>query len=558
MAATNVQAFSGDVEITSNLAVNTNDLFVNTVTGNVGIGMASPQTKLHVQGPVYKYWEASGEGFVIWNSASYKMGLKQANRELVIFTKTLNGDGDIQFSPNDSQKMVIKQSGNVGINTTSPASGLHVRNPGGADVASSIIIQPASTQFTRGHTKIEAYPDALFGAGTGLKFYTREDSGNNFDPTSLVYPRMTIRNNGYVGIGTEIPSDPFTITAQKNCDTWTISNTIFKVGYKPSGSTNHYGLSIGVSATRGDGVIQTYEQSAGTASYDLILQPNGGNVGLGELNPTAGLHISRGGPGLIVGTGGARIYGIEADVDYGAQDAYFMHQGVFSNPPYAYYSLYLQHWARAEGYTALSDSRIKNNIADVDDSSALETLRALQPKYYNYIDTIGRGSHRVIGFLAQEVKQVCPFAVSTSRDYIPNIYELANISDSNVITFTNFNTSGLESNASVIKTIGIGDKEHIVNIAEVVDERTIRVEEDLSEWTGSVDETGNVVAGNQLFVYGQEVDDFHNLNKDALFSVATASIQEIDRQLQAEKAKITTLDTQVADLLARVQTLESA
>lgn len=289
MAATNVQAFSGDVEVASNLAVDTNVLFVDSVnnrvgigvtdpsnrlhvvgtdnqlvriqnttetarmalngasgtggdlifqedgtptwgiatigdnlhflgddstsqyrmtldnSGNVGIGTSSPQTKLHVQGPVYKNWEASGEGFVIWNSASYKMGLKQANRELVIFTKTLNGDGDIQFSPNDSQKMVIKESGNVGINTTSPASGLHVRNPGGADVASSIIIQPASTQYARGYTKIEAYLDATVGAGTGLKFYTREDSGGNFDPTSLVYTRMTIRNNGWVGIGEAIP-----------------------------------------------------------------------------------------------------------------------------------------------------------------------------------------------------------------------------------------------------------------------------------------------------------------------------------------------------------------
>jgi hypothetical protein len=102
--------------------------------------------------------------------------------------------------------MRIATNGNVGIGVTDPASGLHVRNPGGADVASSIIIQPASTQFARGHAKIEAYPDATFGAGTGLRFYTREDSGNNFDPTSLVTTRMTIRNNGTVGINTTNPA----------------------------------------------------------------------------------------------------------------------------------------------------------------------------------------------------------------------------------------------------------------------------------------------------------------------------------------------------------------
>jgi hypothetical protein len=49
MAATNVQAFSGDVEITSNLAVNTNDLFVDTVEGRVGIGTTDPKTPLEVR-----------------------------------------------------------------------------------------------------------------------------------------------------------------------------------------------------------------------------------------------------------------------------------------------------------------------------------------------------------------------------------------------------------------------------------------------------------------------------------------------------------------------------
>jgi hypothetical protein len=42
MAATNVQAFSGDVEITSNLAVDTNTLFVDSMGNKVGIGTTSP------------------------------------------------------------------------------------------------------------------------------------------------------------------------------------------------------------------------------------------------------------------------------------------------------------------------------------------------------------------------------------------------------------------------------------------------------------------------------------------------------------------------------------
>ena len=137
---------------------------------------------------------------------------------------------------------------------------------------------------------------------------------------------------------------------------------------------------------------------------------------------------------------------------------------------------------------------------------------------------------------------------------------MANVSSSNVITFTDFNTTNLESNATtLIRTVGIDGEDRDIHLAEVIDEHTIRVEEDLTEWIGSVDETGNVVAGgNQLFICGQQVDDFVFLKKDAIWTVATAALQEVDRQLQAEKAKNESLETQVSDLLASVTALENA
>ena len=193
---------------------------------------------------------------------------------------------------------------------------------------------------------------------------------------------------------------------------------------------------------------------------------------------------------------------------------------------------------------------------DADDAECLETLRLLKPKKYQYRDVIKRGEAPVWGFIAQEVKEALPYATKFIQDVIPNIYELANVSSSNVITFTDFNTSNLESNATtLIRTKGIDGEDHDIHLAEVIDEHTIR-EEDLSAWTGSVDETGNVVAGNQLFVYGQQVDDFVYIQKEAIWSVTTAALQEVDRQLQAEKARNDALERRVEELESMVSIIK--
>ena len=88
----------------------------------------------------------------------------------------------------------------------------------------------------------------------------------------------------------------------------------------------------------------------------------------------------------------------------------------------------------------------------------------------------------------------------------------------------------------------------LLKITEVIDEHSVRVDQDLSEWTGSFDESGNVVSGNQLFVYGEEIDDFHFLKKDAIWTVTTSALQEVDRQFQAEKAKVASLEARISAL----------
>jgi len=217
-----------------------------------------------------------------------------------------------------------------------------------------------------------------------------------------------------------------------------------------------------------------------------------------------------------------------------------------------------------------SDRRIKKDIVDLNDSEALDTLRLIKPKKYKYKDDIYKGTEPVYGFIAQEVRDVLAYATHLINDQIPNIYELAEVSESNIITFTNFNTSELASNVSIIQIRSITNEEHDVNIVEVIDDHTIRVAENLDEWTGSVDENGNVITetttyiGNKIFVFGQKVDDFVTLDKSSIFTIATAALQEVDRQLQAEKTKtyelrqkVEILEMSHGALIQRIEALEN-
>ena len=146
------------------------------------------------------------------------------------------------------------------------------------------------------------------------------------------------------------------------------------------------------------------------------------------------------------------------------------------------------------------------------------------------------------------MRETLPLRNTTTNGLLPNIYELANVSNSNVITFTNFDTSNLESNAMVLKVYDEDDTEHLVNIVEVVGEHSVRVDEDLTEWIGTVEGS----EGDKIFVYGQQVDDFVFLKKEAIWTVATSALQEVDHQLQAEKEKVASLEERLAALEAIV------
>jgi hypothetical protein len=80
--------------------------------------------------------------------------------------------------------------------------------------------------------------------------------------------------------------------------------------------------------------------------------------------------------------------------------------------------------------------------------------------------------------------------------------------------------------------------------------------EDVKTLSGSTKLKADELQDGYL-LYGQEVDDFHNIDKSAIFTVVTAAVQDIDRIVQAQQAQIQALQAQNAAFEARLAALET-
>ena len=58
------------------------------------------------------------------------------------------------------------------------------------------------------------------------------------------------------------------------------------------------------------------------------------------------------------------------------------------------------------------------------------------------------------------------------------------------------------------------------------------------------------------FGYGEVVDDFISIDKNYIWTIATSALQEVDRQLQAERSRNDKLQVRLQALEARIEALE--
>jgi hypothetical protein len=254
---------------------------------------------------------------------------------------------------------------------------------------------------------------------------------------------------------------------------------------------------------------------------------------------TEKMRITEGGVGINTSTNRTYPLVVEGFAGYQSDGAYFNSVSVAGGLSNYNCNTNTSIFSRADviagAFRAYSDERIKTNIQDVQDDDALQRLRLIQPKTYTYKDVVTKGTEPVYGFIAQQVREVLPYSTGIIKNYIPDIYKVGDRVD-DLVTLRDSTFSFSESSGNV-RFINKKGSDFIVPV-NFISSNQLQI----------LDTTKVDSSEPEIFVYGREVDDFHSLNKDAIFTVNVAATQEIDRQLQAAKVQIASLETRLTTL----------
>ena len=231
-----------------------------------------------------------------------------------------SGADTISMGTGGSERMRIDASGNVGIGTNDPKQKLEVHGNmllgendvqsfihSGGDIAVSAdtnVLIVADSNDTSGAANNGGI---IFGSGSAVNMNQNRDFTYAQAYPSNV-PRiehMRITGDGNVGIGVS-PVTPLHVSStnfvSETAGPASSANTVVRFSSTEVDSTLLFGLSSNAS------YISSFSKTAFTTEKQLILNANGGNVGIGTNDPRAILHVSS-------GTTGDCVVRLEADTD---------------------------------------------------------------------------------------------------------------------------------------------------------------------------------------------------------------------------------------------------
>jgi hypothetical protein len=171
------------------------------------------------------------------------------------------------------------------------------------------------------------------------------------------------------------------------------------------------------------------------------------------------------------------------------------------------------------GIRVFSDLRIKSGLHSTDSAKDLETLMEIQVTDYHFKDMLANGNTPQKKVVAQQVETVYPQAVMSQKGVVPDIFKKAT------------NKDGWVELATDLK---VGDRVRLIS------EKEEGVHEVLEVKTGRF-LTPFKPAGDQVFVYGREVNDFRSVDYDAIAMLNVSATQQLKREIQALQTENTAL-----------------
>ena len=182
---------------TGDISFNTNQLFVQKTTGNVGIGTITPSVPLDVKstsGFIGRLNGGSSMFLGLFENDLYRgyLGSFSGAAEDVDFgTGTNNTTGKIHLAIQASPKLTVDASGKVGIGTTSPSAQLHVT---GGD----LFVNSATGGIRYGYVGGNQWQLGTINGGADLRWSTTTDGGTT---NKFVH---YFSQNGDVALGTSL------------------------------------------------------------------------------------------------------------------------------------------------------------------------------------------------------------------------------------------------------------------------------------------------------------------------------------------------------------------
>ena len=404
-------------------------------SGNVGIGTSSPSQKLEIDiDGTSQTAKATGGGQL----CIAQQGISSLNSSGGIELKTStfeNGygakivafdNGDLVFGLRNNSATFVerlridRESGNVGIGTSSPDAKLDVK-ASTATVEVAARFRKGSTADTGGHTMLIGLgtEDATWSKSAighqrnsqydvgDLIFCLNNDSGSGSD-VSTSDERMRITSSGNVGIGT---SSPFSVGGY----------TVLDIG----------------SATTSPLINLTDD---GTDSGRLVAQDN--EVHLSSGTASGYLTFRTGGFGsanerMRIDSSGNLLVGTTSSSTTSGEGSKFLSNGrLFQVSSYSTsvqeslamystgagaYRFYVD-WggtvhATSTSISAISDQRLKENIRDLD--VGLDAVLALKPRKFDWKEGKGKNVKNDRGFIAQEFEEIFPDLIDERKDPAP-------------------------------------------------------------------------------------------------------------------------------------------